>query len=267
MSVEKKANGRYLARWRDPSGKQRAQHVRPQGRRRPVPRDGDGRPVARPLRRPERGQADRRGVRSAVGGRPAVAGVDADEPRVRDRAPDRPGVRCVQLRAVRPSDVQAWVGRLSASGLAASSVGTYFRVLAQMMIAARRDRLIHESPCVGVRLPRADRAASSLTVLSAAQVAALADEVPEALPSPRRSSLRASGYARAKRAPSPSTASTSCAARSRSTARSSRRRRGASATSARRRRRRSNRVHPAAVGRSPRCSPHTSPSSARDRTG
>ena len=54
--------------------------------------------------------------------------------------------RC-QLRAVRPSDVQAWVGRLSMSGLAASSVGTYFRVLAQMMIAARRDRLIHESPC------------------------------------------------------------------------------------------------------------------------
>ena len=46
------------------------------------------------------------------------------------------------------------------------------------MLAARRDRLIHESPCAGVRLPRADRASSSLTVLTAAQVAALADEVP-----------------------------------------------------------------------------------------
>jgi len=47
-----------------------------------------------------------------------------------------------------------------------------------MMIAARRDRLIHESPCDGVRLPRADRAASALTLLSAGQVADLADEVP-----------------------------------------------------------------------------------------
>ena len=46
------------------------------------------------------------------------------------------------------------------------------------MRAARRDRLIHESPCVGVRLPRADRASSSLTVLTAEQVGALADAVP-----------------------------------------------------------------------------------------
>ena len=89
-----------------------------------------------------------------------------------------PAFGSAQLRAVRTSDVQAWVGRLSTSGLAASSVAAYFRVLSQVMLAARRDRLIHESPCVGVRLPRADRASSSLTVLTAAEVAALADEVP-----------------------------------------------------------------------------------------
>jgi integrase len=82
-----------------------------------------------------------------------------------------------QLRSVRPSDVQAWVGRLSAEGLAASTVAAYLRVLAQVMRAAQRDRLIYESPCTGVRLPRADRASSSLTVLTGEQVAALADEV------------------------------------------------------------------------------------------
>ena len=80
--------------------------------------------------------------------------------------------------SVRPSDVQAWVGRLFASGLAASTVGTYFRVLAQLMIAARRDPLIHESLCDGVKLPRADRAASLLTVLTTEQVLDLVDEVP-----------------------------------------------------------------------------------------
>jgi integrase len=50
-------------------------------------------------------------------------------------------------------------------------------VLAQIMRAAQRDRLIHESPCACVRLPRADRASSSLTVLNAEQVASLADAV------------------------------------------------------------------------------------------
>ena len=41
----------------------------------------------------------------------------------------------VGLRAVRPSDVQAWVGEMSASGLAASTVESYFRVLAAVMRA------------------------------------------------------------------------------------------------------------------------------------
>jgi integrase len=84
----------------------------------------------------------------------------------------------VGLRAVRPSDVQAWVGEMSASGLAAATVESYFRVLAAVMRAARRDRLIHESPCDGVRLPRSDRSSSALVPLTTAQVHAIADTVP-----------------------------------------------------------------------------------------
>jgi len=77
------------------------------------------------------------------------------------------------------------------------------RVFAQLMAAAQRDKLIHESPCRGVRVPRANRAAFSLTVLTVEHVIALADEVParyralparlrRARPSPGRS-LRAHG--------------------------------------------------------------------------
>ena len=90
----------------------------------------------------------------------------------------QPTFGTMRLQAVRPSDVQTWVGRLAASGSAASSVETYYRVLAAIMKAARADRLIAETPCTGIRLPRADVAPSSLVPLTVEQVHALAAEVP-----------------------------------------------------------------------------------------
>ncbi len=85
----------------------------------------------------------------------------------------------LELRQVRPSHVQAWIGAMSAGGLAASTVESYFRVLAAVMRAARRDRLIHDSPCDGIRLPRNDRVRSALVPLSTEQVQAIAATVPE----------------------------------------------------------------------------------------
>jgi integrase len=177
MSVEKKSNGRYLARWRDPSGKQKAQTFD-----RKIDADRflatvtvdqlTGRYVD-----PGAGKLTVEAfARQWAAGQPWRESTRESRESVIDHQ-IVPTFGRAQLRTMRPSDVQAWVGRLSASGLAASSVGAYFRVLAQMMRAARRDRLIHESPCDGVRLPRADRAASALTVLGADQVAALADAV------------------------------------------------------------------------------------------
>ena len=84
----------------------------------------------------------------------------------------------MQLAAARPSDVQAWIGRMSAGGLAPSSVRAYYRVFAQVMLAAQRDKLIAETPCEGVTLPRSDRGGSALRVLTVEQVAALASAVP-----------------------------------------------------------------------------------------
>jgi integrase len=179
VSVEKKSNGRYIARWRDPDGNQR------------------GKTFDRKL------DADRFLATVKVDqmhGRYIDPGAGKLQVREfarmwADGQPWRESTRenretiiehqiikvfgSTQLRAVRPSDVQAWVGRMSAQGLAASTVAAYFRVLAQMMRAALRDRLIHESPCDGIRLPRSDRASSSLNVLTVNQVAALAAEVPD----------------------------------------------------------------------------------------
>ena len=55
MSIEKKSNGQYQARWRDPTASS-GRSTSTASRRRPVPGDGHGRPVAGPLRRPERRQ-------------------------------------------------------------------------------------------------------------------------------------------------------------------------------------------------------------------
>ena len=59
-----------------------------------------------------------------------------------------------ELRSIRPSEVQAWVGSMVVSGLKPSTVGSYLRVLAAVMRSAVFDTLIVESPCRGVRLPR-----------------------------------------------------------------------------------------------------------------
>lgn len=185
MSIERRPDGKWRARWREADGRQRARHFR---RKLDAERFLATVTVDQLAGRyidPNAGKA----TVAEFAARWATAQPWRSSTREsRESVIDHqivPAFGSSQLRSVRPSDVQAWVGRLSASGLAASTVGAYFRVLAQMMIAARRDRLIAESPCEGVRLPRADRAASSLTVLTAQQVAALADEVPRALPGAR----------------------------------------------------------------------------------
>lgn len=178
MSIEKRPDGRWRARWREAGGRQRAKHfarkidaerflatvtvdtargvyIDPDAGQETVGSYAARWQVAQPWRQSSR---DR------------VAHVLA--------AQIVPKFGRTPLRAVRPSDVQAWVGRMSTGGLAASTVESYFRVLAAVMLAARRDRLVHESPCDAVRLPRSDRSRSALVPLTSAQVHAIAETVP-----------------------------------------------------------------------------------------
>jgi integrase len=177
--ISKKPNGSYYARWRDPSGKQRARTfdrkidaerwlasvtVDTLTGRYVDPRAGRV-TVAEYVARWAEGQPWRESTRTS---RESV--IDAQiVPTFGER----------HLASIRPSDVQAWVGRMSSDGLAASSVGSYFRVFAQIMLSARRDKLIAETPCEGIRLPRPDRGRSSLRLLTSEQVVRLADEVPD----------------------------------------------------------------------------------------
>ena len=178
MSIDKRANGKWRARWREPGGKQRARHfdrkidatnflatvnvdtmhgryIDPQAGRVTVKEYAEGWAKAQPWR-----HTSRQRVEFILAGHIV------------------PRFGALQLRRVRPSEVQAWVGSMSAAGLAPSTVEAYYRTLGAVMLAARRDRLIAENPCEGVRLPRAERSAASLVPLTVAEVHALADAMP-----------------------------------------------------------------------------------------
>ena len=81
-----------------------------------------------------------------------------------------------RLASVRPSDVQAWVAGLTASGLAPSTVRLIVRMLGSIYAAAVLDRLVPSSPVVRIALPRAED--ERIVPLTAAQVRELADAMP-----------------------------------------------------------------------------------------
>lgn len=80
------------------------------------------------------------------------------------------------LASIRPSEVQAWVKRLSTT-LAPGTVEVIFRAVSAIFSAAVADRVIPASPCTGVRLPKpARRLVEPITV---EQVRALEVALPE----------------------------------------------------------------------------------------
>jgi integrase len=178
-SIDKRPNGSWRARWREPGGRQRAQHF---------PRKIDAQQhlasITVDLARgayidPDAGRVtvEEYGI-AWMAAQPWRASTRDVRERVwRDHVV--PHLGHLQLRQLRPSDVQAWVGMLSTSGAAASSVDLYYRTLASVMRSASRDKLVHESPCAGIRLPSADRPSSALVPLTVEQVQTLADEVPD----------------------------------------------------------------------------------------
>jgi integrase len=90
-----------------------------------------------------------------------------------------PRFGAMQVRAVQPSHVQAWVGSMASSGLASSTVESYYLVLASVMKAAVLNEAIRKTPCRQIALPREERNAAALVPLTSAQVRALSQAVPE----------------------------------------------------------------------------------------
>jgi integrase len=179
MSVEKKTSGGYQARWRDPDGRQRARTFK---RKLDAERflatvtvdTLQGRYIDPTAGRVTVGEY----AKQWASGQPwRSTSRERTEGIIERQIVPRFGT--MQLRAVRPTDVQQWVGHMSASKLKPTTVESYFRTLAAVMISARRDRLIHTSPCEGITLPGAERGNGSIVPLTVEQVYALADAMPE----------------------------------------------------------------------------------------
>jgi integrase len=179
MSVKKRPDGKFRARFRGPDGREVARHFGTE--REAKAWEAEQRVAA------NRGQwIDPSAGRVTFGeyaeawvglqgGRPSS--VRARRQRV-DRAVATFGA--VPLVKVLPSHVQAWVVDLERRGLAPATVRATAAVLRQVFASAVRDRLVASSPAADVRLPQL-ASGGPLRLLTSEQVDALAAAVPEHL--------------------------------------------------------------------------------------
>lgn len=177
-SIDKRPNGRYLARWREyPGGPQKTKTFR---RKTDAETHLDG--IRGDLVRgvyvdPAAGKVTFRAFAEewrALQPWRAGTAINAEQDlrlHVYPTIGDRP------LSSIRPSHIQALVGNLTGT-LAPSTLSRVYGRVAAVCRAAVRDRLIGFSPCVDIKLPRAPRSEEVTEVLTTEQVLALAAKLP-----------------------------------------------------------------------------------------
>jgi integrase len=157
MSIAKRPDGIYRARYRGPDGRERARHF---DRKVDAQRWLDEQTAAIVTGQyvdPKAGRITFREYaerwRAAQVHRPTTR-AHVETMLRRHAYPvlgDRP------LSSARPSDVQAWTAGLAAA-LAPRTVGTLHGIVSSIFRAAVRDRLIVSNPCEGTRLPKVSKA-------------------------------------------------------------------------------------------------------------
>ena len=80
------------------------------------------------------------------------------------------------LGSIRPSDVRAWIAALQDAGLAPGTIAGIYRTFSKIMKTAVIDDLISRSPCVGIDLPK-QTTHEEMRFLEPAQVERLADTI------------------------------------------------------------------------------------------
>jgi integrase len=174
-SIQKRPDGRWRARYRDPSGRERAKHFT-----RKVDAERFLTTVeASKLRGAYVDPSDRTTVaeyaRRWAAGRPHRATTARRmDAQIRNHI-EGTALGGRRLASVLPSDVQAWVTDRSRI-LAPSSLRQQVTMLRAIFSAAAGDRLIGSSPFVRISVPRAE--AERVVPLTVDQVRVLADAVP-----------------------------------------------------------------------------------------
>lgn len=80
------------------------------------------------------------------------------------------------LGAIRPADVRAWVAHLQDDGLAAATIVGVYRTFSKIMKTAVIDGYIGRSPCIGIDLPK-QTSHEEMRFLEPAQIEALAEAI------------------------------------------------------------------------------------------
>jgi integrase len=175
-NIQRRPNGQWRARYRDPAGRERARHFR---RRLDAERwlasvenaKHRGEWIDPALSRITVGEWAERWLKAQVQLKPLTLAAQA--PR---QGADSPGMGKVRLVEVTHADVVAWVAELQAEGYAAATIRQAHRVLSLTLALAVRDRRLSYNPADGVRLPRVVR--PEPVFLSHEQVDRLAEACP-----------------------------------------------------------------------------------------
>jgi len=155
-NIQKRENGRWRARYRDPSGRERARHFD-----RKI--DAERWLVAIESTKHRGEWVDPAMSRITVGDWSTrwLQGQSQLKPQTRQRYRNIMRVQIlpewerVRLSAITHADVVAWVAKLVADGYAGSTVRQVHRVFSLMLDLAVRDGRLPRNPATGVRLPRA----------------------------------------------------------------------------------------------------------------
>ncbi|HEY6595932.1 MAG TPA: hypothetical protein VI011_17795 [Asanoa sp.] len=176
-SVQKRPDGRYRVRWRDPEGKERAKHftrkVDAERFRSTVDADIIRGAYVDPAAGRETFRSYAEQWRTSQPHRPNTAARTLSQ--LSKHAYPVLGHR--PIAAVRASEVQAMVTGWSAT-LAPGSIRTAFATVRAIFTAAVRDRVLVVDPCVGIKMPEVHR--ERIVPLSVEQIDALAAEMPPA---------------------------------------------------------------------------------------
>jgi integrase len=177
-SIQKRPDGRWRARYRDPAGKEHARHfVRKVDGQRWLD-EVTAAVVTGAYVHPKAGQVTFRDYaeqwRASQVHRPTTRAHV--ETMLRRHA--YPTFGSKPLSSILPSDVQAWVRKLEPV-LAPATIGVAHSLVSSVMKAAVRDRRIVANPCEGIRLPKTQRA--PVVPPSTEQVLTLTEAMPERL--------------------------------------------------------------------------------------
>ena len=155
-SIQKRPNGKWRARYHDPTGKERSKHFERKADAQRFLDEMTTSIVSGQYVDPKAGRITVKEYAEDWRKRQVHRPSTQDYHETMLRRHVYPSLGDKGLSSVMPSDIQAWVKRIS-NDLQPSTVGVLHGILSGILRAAVADRRIPSNPCEGTRLPKAEK--------------------------------------------------------------------------------------------------------------